>query len=502
MIDAPAPRPGNQSAPRVLVTGASGYIGGRLVPWLLDAGLVVRVVGRNKKRLQSWEWSDAVEIAEADLSDPRAVAAALADVDAVVFLVHAMGGGKGFAEREATMARIMSFEAERSGVGRIVYLSGLHPDGVRLSEHMASREAVAQILRESSVPTTVVQAATVIGSGSASFEIIRHLAERLPVMTAPSWVNNRIEPVAIADVLHYLTACVTADEPIDGTYEVGSGESHLRFRDLLTQYAEVAQLSRRWVFALPIPAPNLSGMWIGLITPIPFRLARPLAASMQHDAVTHGRALAEVVPPPPEGPTSYKDAVAAAIASHHEGTLASTWSDDTEDPASPLPTDPEWAGQTVYTDQRQLVDAAVDPAALWEVIQGIGGRTGWYSPRWMWRVRGLLDRLVGGYGLRRGRRDHRRLRVGDAVDWWRVESISPEHELTLRAEMKANGRAWLQLSAEPAEGGGAAYRQRAVFMPDGLVGRLYWWGIKPFHALVFPAMASNIMARARELTDE
>ncbi|OYN88470.1 SDR family oxidoreductase [Parenemella sanctibonifatiensis] len=490
---------------RVLVTGASGYVGGRLVPRLIEAGARVRVVGRDAARLRAWDWSDAVEIVEADLTDAQAVAEAVADVDSVVFLVHAMGGGAGFAEREKQMAQIMAQSAARAGVGRIVYLSGLHPDGVHLSEHMASREAVAEILRESDVPTTIVQAATVIGSGSASFEIIRHLAERLPVMPAPSWVSNRIEPVAIADVLHYLTACVTARQPLNGTYEVGSGERHLRFRDLLTQYAEVAGLPKRRVYALPIPAPRLSGFWIGLVTPIPFSLARPLAASMQHEAITHGNDLSAVVPAPPDGPTPYRDAVAAALAGHRDGKLPTTWSDDADqesEPASPLPNDPDWAGETVYTDARERCDAAVDPAALWRVIEGIGGRNGWYSSRWLWRTRGLLDRLAGGYGLRRGRRDNERLRVGDAVDWWRVEAISPERQLTLRAEMRTGGRAWLQLSVEAGEGGGAIYRQRAVFLPDGLFGRLYWWAIKPFHGIIFPTMAKEVMARARQLTEE
>lgn len=484
---------------RVLVTGASGYVGGRLVPRLLDAGREVRVIGRSAARLKGWQWSDSVDIVEGDLADRDAVRAAVQGMDAVVFLVHAMAGGSGFAEREAEMATLMSEEAGRAGVGRIVYLSGLHPDAEKLSEHMASRERVAEILREGAVPTAVVQAATVIGAGSASFEIIRHLSDRLPFMPAPKWVNNKIEPVAIDDVLHYLEACVTAPTPIDGTYEIGSGERTLRFRDLLTQYAEVAGLPKRRVIALPIPAPALSGIWIGLITPIPFGLARPLAESMQHDAVTHGTPLSDVVPPPEGGPMPYRAAVAAALESQRTGTLASTWSDDSVTPASLLPADPDWAGTTVYTDVREARDPDVRADALWEVIEGIGGVNGWYSPRILWRVRGVMDRLVGGYGLRRGRRDAKRLRVGDAVDWWRVESIAPGSELTLRAEMRVSGRAWLQLSVED-EDEGVAYRQRAIFMPEGLRGRLYWWAIVPFHALVFPTMARKIMARARALS--
>lgn len=486
--------------PRVLVTGASGYIGGRLVPELLEAGARVRVTGRHADSLKAWDWSDRTEIVEADLSDRMAVRRAVEDVDVIVFLVHAMGGGKGYADREARMARIVADEAARAHVGRIVYLSGIHPEHEELSEHMASREQVARILREGATPVVVVQAATVIGAGSASFEIIRHLSERLPVMPAPRWVDNRIEPVAIGDVLHYLTEAALARDDIAGTYDIGCGEV-LRFRDLLTRYAEVAGLPRRRVLSLPVPVPLLSGAWIGLITPIPIRTALPLAQSMQHEAVPHDRPLSDVLAPPEHGPTSYDDAVRAALTAQKAGTLASTWDNDDSmdaDPAAPLPPDPDWAGHTVFTDDRERTDPEARPEAVWAVIEGIGGANGWYSTPLLWRARGVMDRLLGGYGLARGRRDAKHLRVGDALDWWRVEAIDPGRSLTLRAEMRMSGRAWLQLTVEPAEGGGSSYHQRAVYFPDGLIGRLYWWGIFPFHALVFPSMARHILRAARE----
>lgn len=489
---------------KVLVTGASGYVGGRLVPHLLDDGAEVRVCGRNADRLRAWPWAEQVEICEADLGESSDVRAAVEGVDVVVFLVHAMGGGKGYAEREAGFARIMAEEAERAGVSRIVYLSGLHPDEDDLSEHMASRAKVGEILQAGAVPTLVMEAGTVIGAGSASFEIIRHLSERLPVMPAPRWVTNRIEPVAVADVLHYLTAAALHEGDLAGVYGVGSGERDLRFADLLIQYAEVAGLRRRRVYPLPIPAPLLSGMWIGLVTPIPLTIALPLAQSMQHEAVVEGPELGDVLSPPEGGATPYREAVRDALEQQRTGGLASTWDDDvaaSRGPQASLPEDPDWAGHTVYTDEREHTDESVDPAAVWTIIEGIGGRNGWYSAPYLWRVRGGIDRILGGAGLRRGRRDPDHVRVGDAVDWWRVESLDPGKEMTLRAEMRASGRAWLQLGVEPGENGGARYWQRAVYFPEGLAGRAYWLAMLPFHRLIFPAMARNIMKAARELPD-
>ncbi|MFC0674389.1 SDR family oxidoreductase [Brachybacterium hainanense] len=501
-IDRSAPE-----SPRALITGATGYIGGRLVPVLLEHGARVRASGRSLDRLRAQPWSARAELVEADLADRMAVRRALAGVDVVVFLVHAMTGGSGFEEREARMARIMTEEAARAGVRRIVYLSGLHPQGEQLSAHMSSRSRVGEILRGGEVPVLILEAGTVIGAGSASFEIIRHLSERLPLMPAPRWVHHRIEPVAITDVLHHLSQAVLSREDVAGAVGVGSGETTLRFADLLTIYAEVAGLGRRRVLALPVPAPRLSGLWISLITPVPASLARPLAESMQHDAVTRPPLAQDVLPPLPHGPTPYREAVRAALEAQRTGDLASSWDDDSSlaaSPEAPLPADPDWAGHTVFTDVRELEAADVSPEAAWRVIEGIGGASGWYSTPLLWTLRGMVDRVVGGPGLRRGRRDPRALRVGDAVDWWRVERIDRgegSRTLLLRAEMRMSGRAWLELSVSPREGGGVRYSQRAVYFPDGLAGRLYWFGIAPFHALVFPAMARNVLEAARRGED-
>ena len=490
---------------RVLVTGATGYVGGRLVPELLAAGFRVRVTARNIADLEGREWFDQVETAEADLQDGEAVGEAMGEVHTVLYLVHSMGTGADFIDREQAIATTVAAAARSRGVQQIVYLGGLHPDKPldELSDHMRSREQVSLTLLEGSVPALVFEAGVIIGSGSVSFEMIRHLAERLPVMPGPSWLDNNIEPIAIRDVLYYLCHACALPQPINRRFDIGCGTPQ-RFKTMLTDYAEVAGLSPRTVIALPIPAQKLSGFWIGMVTPIPRGIAMPLAASMAEDAVTEEHDVAEVIPDPPEGLTSYRQACARAIDRQRTGTVEATWDDDVltaqalHEPAGPLPSDPDWAGHTVFTDVRDR-EGTASPEAVWQAVSQIGGRNGYYSPRWMWTIRGLMDQAVGGYGLARGRAHPDRLRVNDPIDWWRVESVEPGHQLTLRAEMRAGGRAWLQFQVTPREGGGSVYRQRAVFFPSGVLGRAYWRAIQPFHALVFPVMAKNLLEEAERI---
>ncbi|QDB78581.1 SDR family oxidoreductase [Georgenia sp. 311] len=484
---------------RVLVTGASGYVGGRLVPELVAAGFTVRAGARDPSRLETRSWARDVELVEADLESPEQVREAMRDVHTVLYLVHSMGTGRGFRDREAQIARNVADAAAATGVQQIVYLGGLHPDKEleELSDHMRSREQVARILLESPVPTLVLRAGVVIGSGSASFEMIRHLTERLPVMPGPRWLDNLVEPIAIRDVLYYLAQACALPEPVQASFDIGSGRPQ-RFKELLSDYALVAGLRPRRIWALPVPAPRLSGFWIGFTTPIPRGLAMPLAASMAEDAVARDHDVAALVPDPPGGLTSYRDACRLALGRQLSGQVTATWDDDVTagaDPADPLPSDPEWAGHTVYTDVRER-DGAAPPEAVWRVIEGIGGENGWYSAPLLWRIRGKLDQAAGGYGLARGRSRPDTVQVGDHVDFWRVESVEPGRRLTLRAEMRAGGRAWLELSVDPRPDGGSRYRQRAIFFPRGIVGRLYWLAVLPFHVLIFPTMARNILAAA------
>ncbi|WP_104159984.1 SDR family oxidoreductase [Arthrobacter sp. ZGTC212] len=486
---------------RVLVTGATGYIGGRLVPLLLQDGHKVRVLVRSPDKLHDVPWHDDVEIIQGDLADKDSVAEAMQGIDTVYFLVHSMASGKGFASQEERIAHIVADAAAEAGVQRIVYLGGLHPEG-ELSPHMRSRTEVGRILLEGKVPAVVYQAGVVIGSGSASFEMIRHLTETLPVMPAPSWVRRKIEPIAIRDVLHYLVRAVDLPADVNRTFDIGSREV-LTYAEIMNGYAEEAGLPRRRIYALPLPAPRLAGMWVALVTPIPRSMSLPLVESLQHDAVSKEHDIDQFVAEPNGGRTGYQEAVKRALGKEKRGEVETTWasaSPSADDASSPLPTDPNWAGQTVYVDSRQR-RSSVAPEHVWKVIEGIGGKNGWYSLPMAWAIRGVLDKTVGGAGLTRGRRNPTTLFTGDVVDWWRVELLERGSLLRLRAEMRVPGKAWLELRVDP-DGGGSLYRQRAIYFPKGLAGKLYWWLIAPFHGLIFPSMAKNIIKNASKLAQE
>jgi uncharacterized protein YbjT (DUF2867 family) len=489
------PRPGL----RCLVTGATGYIGGRLVPELLGAGHRVRCLARSPAKLRDYPWVGDAEVVRGDVTDAGSVAEALRGVDVAYYLVHALGTGHAFEETDRKAAGIFGEQARAAGVRRIVYLGGLTPAGVpqeRLSPHLRSRAEVGDILLKSGVPTTVLRAAVIIGSGSASFEMLRYLTERLPVMVTPSWVRTRIQPIGVRDVLRTLVGSARMPAEVNRTFDIG-GPEVLTYLEMMQRYAAVAELPRRLILPVPVLTPGLSSHWVGLVTPVPASIARPLTESLRHEVVCHEHDIVRYVPDPPGRPFAFDEAVSLALQRVRDAQVTTRWSSASVPgaPSDPLPTDPDWAGGSLYTDRRELaVDAP--PGALWRVIEGIGGENGWYSFPSAWALRGRLDRLVGGVGLRRGRRDAARLRVGDSLDFWRVEDIEPGHLLRLRAEMRLPGLAWLELYAEAGAGGRSRYRQRALFHPHGLLGQAYWWSISPFHALVFGGMARNIAKAA------
>src|SRR6478735_12449829 len=485
------------SAPRALVLGATGYIGGRLTPRLVNAGYRVRLLARDAARAASFPWGSDCEIVEGSADDADAVAEAMDDVDVVYYLIHSMTAGKGFEESDERAATTVADAAAKAGVRRIVYLGGLHPDDAKLSPHLRSRVRVGEIFLESGVPTLVLQAGVVIGSGSASFEMVRHLTDVLPYMPAPRWVRNRIQPIAVRDVLHYLLGAARVPAEVNRAVDIG-GPDVLRFGQMMNGYAVEAGLRQRPIAALPVLTPRLASHWVNLVTPIPRSIAMPLVESLQNECVMKDHDIDAIIPPPADGLTPYRAAVALALGRVREDAVETSWLDSEVlgVPSDPLPSDPDWAGKTVFVDARTAFTPA-PPAELWRVIEGIGGENGWYSSPLLWAVRGWMDRLVGGIGLARGRRSKGRLAVGDALDFWRVEALDPGRMLRLRAEMKVPGLAWLELRASPDEArGGSRYDQRAVFFPRGLAGRLYWLAVVPFHGFIFAGMARRITATA------
>ncbi|MGF0114807.1 SDR family oxidoreductase [Promicromonospora sp. Marseille-Q5078] len=481
----------------VLVTGATGYIGGRLVPELLAAGYTVRVLARHPERIASRDWADDVEVATGDATSRPDLRRALEGVDVAYYLIHALGAGTGFAERDRATARGFAAVARQAGVRRVVYLGGLYPDGERLSPHLESRREVEEILLDGGVPTVVLRAAVILGSGSASFEMMRYLTERLPAMVAPRWIDNRIQPIAVRDVLRYLVGAASIPAEVSRGFDIG-GPDVLTYRAMMQRYAAVAGLRPRFIRSVPVLTPGLASHWVGLVTPVPPAIARPLVGSLVHEVVAREDDIKEYVPDPPGGLLDFDTAVGLALTRIRELDVRTSWVSASTPgaPSDTLPEDPDWAGGSLLVDDRS-VEVDTTREALWTVIEGIGGAHGWYSWRLGWVARGVMDRLFGGPGLRRGRRHPQRLAPGDALDWWRVEAVEPGRLLRLRAEMRLPGLAWLELSVEGAEGARPTFRQRAIFSPRGLPGQLYWWGISPFHGIVFGGMQRNI-ARAAE----
>ena len=433
-------------AERCLVTGATGYIGGRLVPRLLDQGFEVRALARNPDKLASVPWRDRIEVARGDLGDPASLEVAFTGVDVLYYLVHSMGFEKDFAAEERRAAQNVVAAARKAGVRRIVYLSGLHPEGAELSTHLGSRTTVGEILIASGIETIVLQAGVVVGSGSASFEMVRHLTDRLPVMTTPKWVHNKIQPIAIRDVLHYLVAAATCPVPSSRTWDIG-GPDVLEYGEMMQIYAEVAGLRPRRILVLPVLTPRIAALWVGLVTPIPAGLARPLVESLHCDAVMANHDIDTIIGPPEGGLTPYRRSVSLALARISRGEVETSWNTGT---AAHLPSDPEWAGEVVYTDIRSRHTSA--------------------SPEQLWKA---VERSV--------------------PDHWRVEEREPGRVLKLRADRKGPGDRWLEMRITP-EGTGSRYEQQAIFYPRGLLGRVYWLAGRPLQAVALDRRVKKVIS--------
>ena len=473
-----------------LVTGATGYIGGRLITALLDHGYRVRVMVRNASRITLHPWYSQVEIVDGDASNKDALEQALTGVDVAYYLIHSLMLKDDFEESEVSLAKLFADVAKRAKVQRMVYLGGIINDPDHLSPHMSARMRTGEILRASGVPTIEYRAGVVIGSGSASFEMLRYLTERLPIMTTPKWVTNRIQPIAIRDLLRYLIGAASLPAKVSGVFDIG-GPDVFSYAEMMQQYASSAGLRKRIIIPVPVLSPGLSSGWVGLVTPVPFTLAKRLVASLKHEVIAAPSNINELIPPAKDGLTHFKRAVELALAKIKTANVETRWSDSSipGTPSEPLPTDPDWAGGSLYTDVREL-DSPDSVAQVWARVEGIGGDHGYSTASWAWELRGFADKIIGGVGLRRGRRDPDKLVIGDAVDFWRVEELIPEKLLRLRAEMKMPGLAWLEFRLE-ATATGTHLTQVATYAPKGLLGHLYWWSVFPMHGIVFPSMAKS-----------
>ncbi len=475
----------------ILVLGASGYIGSRLVPRLLDAGYPVRALVRTPAKLtgRAWAAHSRLEIVAGDLFDPSSLAAACEGCHSAFYLVHSMNPEiSDFATADRLAAANFSCAAENAGLEQIIYLSGLGEEDGSLSHHLRSREETGAVLRQGQVPVTILRAAMIIGSGSASFEILRYLVERLPVMVTPRWVQTRCQPIAVRNVLTYLVGCLEVPETRGQTYDIGCAEV-VDYRQLMRIYAEEAGLPRRLILPVPVLTPRLSSYWIHLVTPVPAALARPLAEGLSTPVLCRDTRIRDLIP---QELFDCRQAIRLALARIREQHIESTWYDAGQTPPVEwaTPGDPTWAGGAVFVDERNVLLEA-PPAQVWHSLSRIGGETGWFYADWLWRLRGLLDKLVGGVGLRRGRRDPQRLAEGDALDFWRVARVEEAKRLMLVAEMKLPGQAILTFELNE-ESGATRLCQRAYYLPRGLIGLLYWWLVLPFHHFVFNGMLRGI----------
>ncbi len=477
----------------ILVTGATGYVGGRLIPALLDAGYQVRAMGRRlaKVACRPWASHSQVELVQGDVLDLASLKQAASGCRAAYYLVHSMIAQKDrFVEADRRAARHMVEAAKTAGLDRLIYLGGLaEASRGPLSKHLKSRIEVADILQAGPVPTTDLRTPMILGSGSASFEILRYLVERLPVMTTPRWVRSLNQPIAIRDVIGYLIGCLAHEETIGQTYDIG-GPDVLTYRDLLDIYAEEAGLRKRLIIPVPVLTPTLSALWIHLISPVPTSIALPLTEGLTSDAVCTENRIQEIIP---QQLLSCREAIRIALDRIKQEQVDTCWMDagDLLEPEWAHCGDADWAGGTIMNcGYRARIKATVDE--VWRPVSRIGGQTGWYFGDFLWHLRGIMDRLAGGVGLRRGRRHPTEIGVGDALDFWRVLEVEPPQRLLLVAEMKTPGEALLEFQITPLVNGQVELQMLSRFLPRGLFGIVYWYALYPFHQWIFYGMLKAI----------
>ena len=477
----------------ILVTGSTGYVGGRLIPALLSEGYRVRALGRNIEKMgcRPWAGHSQVELVQGDVLNLESLEKAATGCGVAYYLVHSMIAQKEkFVEADRQAAQNMVTATKAAGMKRIIYLGGLaESKHGNLSKHLKSRIEVADILQAGPVPTTDLRTPMILGSGSASFEILRYLVERLPAMTTPRWVHSLNQPISIRNVITYLIGCLEHEETTGQTYDIG-GPDILTYRNLLDIYAEEAQLPKRLIIPVPVLTPTLSALWIHLISPVPTSIALPLTEGLTSEAVCTENRIQSIIP---QRLLSCREAIRLALDRLKQEQVDTCWMDagDLLEPEWAHCGDAEWAGGTIMKcGYRAEIKATVEE--IWQPISQIGGKTGWYFGNFLWRLRGIMDRLVGGVGLRRGRRHPLEIGVGDALDFWRVLEVDPPNRLLLVAEMKTPGEALLEFQITPKSNGQAELQMLSRFLPKGLFGILYWYVLYPFHQWIFYGMLKAI----------
>ncbi|NIN01171.1 MAG: DUF2867 domain-containing protein [candidate division Zixibacteria bacterium] len=484
-------------SPRILVTGPTGYIGGRLVPRLLEEGYPVRVLVRDRKRLQGRSWRERVEVAEGDAFKPRSLEAAMHSVDVAYYFIHSLYTGSNFHQLDLTAAHNFGSAARASGVKRIIYLGGLGDPRSNLSEHLKSRQLTGKTLREGGVPVTEFRAAIIVGSGSASFEMIRYLAERVPLMICPRWVFSKIQPIAVTDVMNYLAAALRTPESTGQIIEIGGAEV-LTYGDTMLAYARIRGL-RRIMIRVPVLSPGLSSHWVHWVTPVSAKIARPLIEGLRNQVIVRNDLARRLFPQ--ICPMDYEAAVRLALSNLQAGSIETAWSDAliTSEAHVPPVTLTSREGMMIKSWQWTV---KASPESIFGTFTGLGGQRGWLYADGAWRLRGIADRLAGGVGLRRGRRHPNQLRAGDAVDFWRVEGIEPGRLLRLRSEMKAPGQLWLQFEVRARIEGEAVLTQTLFYAPKGLLGLVYWYVFYPLHNTVFSGLVGEVARQAENSGDK